>query len=134
MNQDRIYRQNFKVTEDEGIIHLNSFKINKTPEESLGVAKLTQEDIFKILNKDVKKEFHLLVSLPPGVTKGFASRKAKDLYKEIATHSQIQKIALVGGNAFVKTLTIFIIAAGGKSSKMKWFSSKDKAEAWLGKG
>jgi hypothetical protein len=77
-------------------------------------------------NKDIKV---LLDQTNIGKTTTGARRASVEALK----HMDYEKIALFGGNSYIRHLSNFVIQASGKSKKVKVFVEKKDAKDWLKK-
>ncbi len=124
----------FKVFVDkDGILNLHFLRDIAEPAADILMSQLIENEILKILNKDPGKIYNALVDLSFEDRSKMVTSKSRKTYIRVSQHKQLDKIAIVGGSVFIRTVAGFILQTAGKSKKMKWFNNKEKALKWLKK-
>jgi hypothetical protein len=132
MSSDQGIRQAYEVfVDDQGILNLVSLEVVTEPAANTRLAEMIQQDVTRILDEDLSAAYDMIVDLVPVGDSGYASRKARRIYLDISSHRQIRRFAIVGGSVFVRTMAGFFIRAAGKGERMKWFTAREDAVAWL---
>jgi len=62
---------------------------------------------------------------------GKADSNARRIASGIIQDIKLDKIAIFGGNRFMKHLVNLVVKATGKEDRVRYFDSKDQAIAWL---
>lgn len=134
MKSDEEIRKTFKMLIDEdGIINLSIFKMEKEAEDNSRVIELIRDDFFKIFNENPGRNFKVLVDMSPVGTinrYGFAPQTRK-IGVELMGKDQIEKGALVTSSIFIKTVIDFMVVLTKKRNYIKIFLNKEDAFAWL---
>lgn len=134
MKSDEEIRKTFKISiDEEGIINLLVFVMEKESEDNARMTELIKEDFLKIFDENLNKKFKILADLTPiGRINSYGfSHQARKTGAQLMDHQQIEKGALVTSNIFVKTVIDFIIALVRKRDSIKIFLNKEGAIKWL---
>lgn len=135
MKSDEELKQTFKLFVDEdGIINLVCFKLEKEAENNGRVMGLVRDGLFKIFDENPKKIYNLFIDLLSigkiMGAEGFSSQTRK-IGVQVTANKQLNRAALTTSSIIVKTVVNFIILTAERGQKMKVFSDKAEALKWL---
>lgn len=132
MKPDEELRKTFKVFVDEkGVLNLIFFRA-ELDENNTRQAELVRNDILHVFALDRGRQYNALVDITPIGAEGAVSEDGKKIYKDLAHHPQLKKIALVGVTDITsKVLGFVLILMKVFSRKMSWFPNKEEASSWL---
>lgn len=133
MKPDEELRKTFKVSVDErGILNLVFWRA-ELDENNTRQAELVRNDVLHVFAADKDKQYNALVDITPIGAEGAVSEDGKKIYKDLARHPQLKRIALVGVTDITsKVLGFILILMKVFSRKMSWFPNKEEALSWLG--
>ncbi len=134
MRTDQQLKDTYKVIidEDNKIIELRYLEPITDKGENIRQSELIEEEGQKIFKKNPGQKYNILVNLSPIKRVEFTAKKSRKVYIRLASHKQIKKMAVVGGDIFVQAVATFIFRAAGKGKEIiRVFDSVDKAIDWL---
>lgn len=99
----------------------------KQTAETVTAASIQYETLYQQLKQE-GKPIYSLVNMD-GITEADSGARAAVI--PILQKVPFQKIAIYGGNLFIRTLAKFVITVTRDISHMQYFSSREEAEKWL---
>lgn len=133
MKSDRELRETFEVgVEENGFLSMKFFHAEYNDKENTRQAELVRDECLEILRSHPEKKFHVICDVSPMGTKGYVSKPAGTIYRNLASLPQVGKIAVVGNSGFqniVLDFILFLIRIFKK--KISWFNDRAEAVFWL---
>lgn len=121
----------FDVKVVDNNIYGKFFKNISDRKANVRVAELFCNQIYNILNQHKERKYNLIMDLLDLGNQGTSTRKARETYAKIMEHSEIEKVAVVGGSVVMKTIANFIMYLTEKKEYFRFFESKEDALKWI---
>jgi hypothetical protein len=126
-----ILDEKFKVTAEDGILHVSVFKMIEDQSQIQAAIEYAQKSVADILNKDSGKIFNVLVEILAKDESTKMPKDVVDMFKSFAQHPQIDKIAIYTQDFFMRMITNTVCYLTGKDTKIRCFDQKVQAAEWL---
>jgi hypothetical protein len=133
MKTDEELNESFSVTLDNNIVHFDMLKQQHDPDDVTRQAELAQTSILKHFDTTPNKRLNGLVNLVSLADARFLTNKAKNIYIDLISLNQLNKMAFVVPNNFSRVLTSLFTQFSGKWGHVKWFTNEKEAIIWLNK-
>ncbi len=135
MKTDEEIKKNFHLEKQaEDLIFIEFFD-TETDEAGNGrQAELMVEAIMKEVNKNTKINYKFLVDLTKAGTVTYMAPRAREVYAELPSFSNLDKAAVVGNSLVLEVMVNLLMQASGRASSFKWFKDIEEARKWLSSG
>lgn len=132
---DEELRKSFTISVDNasGLMNIAFFVAEYDDDNNARQAELFKEEALKLLAENSDQSYNCVVDITLMGKLGYVSKKAGEVYRELAGHKQIGKVAIIGNTDFQNAILEFaFFLMKTFSRKVSWFSSKEEALIWLG--
>lgn len=119
-------------TTEPDYLHLKFTVPQEDDADNTREAEIIRDKCLAIFNANPGKVFKVITDTTELAGRGYVSKGAREIYKDLVKHPQIGKVAIVGETDFqtaVLEFVLFLIHTFNK--RISWFKSKEEAMMWL---
>lgn len=135
MKPDDDLKKTFSVFVDEtGLLNMVFLIPEYDDVNNQRQAELVRDVCLEIFKNELGKVFDVLADTTPMPKRAYISKGARDVYRALAGHKQVGKVAIVGETDFQTVVLEFALSLmRAFDKKITWFKDKEEALLWLGR-
>jgi len=132
MRTDDEIKKATRITVKDGIIDAKFLLAYKDDDDAIRHAELFRDVAIEAAENASEETLDAIVDLTPIENiKIPIPVRGGQIYKQVAAHPKIRRIAIVGTKPFFRLLIKFVVMAARKKDSIQIFNSRDLAMNWL---
>jgi len=134
MRSDDEIRKATRILVKDGIIDVTFLESYKEDDDAYRHAELFRDVALGLAERATEGELDAIVDLTPIENKKIPIPvRGGQIYRQVAAHPKIRRIAIIGTKPFFSTLIKFVVMAYRKRDTINIFKNRELAIKWLKK-